>query len=117
VNPRGTGPGERALQALETLLDAQRRAMTTGDVSAMEQAHAQIHALLSDAGWRRDAARGRSQPRLRAALKAAALNAGLAARGEAQAARALAALGVTPGLYTATGGYAGGANPARGVSA
>jgi len=117
VTPRGAGPGERALQALEALLEAQRQALTAGDLAGMERAHARIHSLLSDAGWRRDAARGRSQPRLRTALKAAALNAGLAARGEAQTARALAALGVSPSLYTATGAYAGGTHPSRGVAA
>jgi hypothetical protein len=112
-------PGDRAIGALEALLAVQRQAMAAGDLPALEQSHARIHAMLSDAGWRRDAARTRSTTRLRTALKAAALNAGLAARGEAHAARTLSALGVSPGLYGARGSFAAGApgGPSRGLSA
>jgi len=117
MSPAGAGSGKRALQALESLLESQRQAMTAGDLSAMEHARSQIHALLSDPSWRREAARSAAPPRLLASRGAAALNAGLAARGEAQAVRALAALGVTAGLYDAGGGYAGGSNPTRGISA
>jgi len=112
--PQAPGPGERALGALEALLATQRQAMTAGDLPALEQAHGRIHALLADPAWRGDAARTRSTTRLRTALKAAALNAGLAARGEAHAARALAALGASPALYTATGGFSGGGFPGAG---
>ena len=94
---------ERAIGALEALLGEQRAAMVAGDVAALGSVHARIHALLSDAAWRGDAACGRSPMRVRAALKAAAINAGLAARGEAQAARSLSAMGAAPALYTASG--------------
>jgi len=110
-------PGERALSALEALLALQRQAMIAGDLPALEDSHTRIHALLSDPEWRRDAARVRSQLRLRAAIKTAAINVGLAARGEAQAARSLAALGIAPGLYNATGGLSGRAIRSRGISA
>lgn len=110
-------PGERALGALEALLALQRQAMIAGDLPALEDSHTRIHALLSDPEWRRDAARARSQLRLRAAIKTAAINVGLAARGEAQAARSLAALGIAPGLYDATGGLSGRGIRSRGISA
>jgi hypothetical protein len=117
-------PDERALgalEALEALLLVQRKAMTAGDLAGLEQSQTRIHALLGDAAWRHEAARSRSPARLRTALKSAAINAGLAARGEAHAARALSALGATPGLYTPSGGLSGGsyppAGPARGLSA
>jgi hypothetical protein len=120
--PQAPAAGERALGALETLLAAQRRALVAGDLPELEQSHVRIHAMLSDPAWRQDAARARSPARLRAAMTSAAVNAGLAARGEARAARALSALGATPGLYTASGGLAGasrpvGARPDRGLSA
>jgi Ser/Thr protein kinase RdoA (MazF antagonist) len=115
--PPGPAAGERAIAALEALLGAQRAAMLAADVAALADAHGRIHALLSDPGWRRDAARLRSPLRVRTALKAAAINAGLAARGEAQAARALAALGVAPGLYTASGGLGGRDARGRGITA
>jgi hypothetical protein len=67
--------GERALAALEALLEAQRRAMSAGDLAAMQDAHANLHGLLSNPAWRRDAARAPSQIRVQAALKAAAINA------------------------------------------
>jgi hypothetical protein len=120
TRPQAPAPGERALVALEALLAAQRNAMTAGDLAALEQSHTRIHALLSDPDWRHDAARVRSPVRLRTALKSAAINAGLAARGEAHAARALSALGAAPGLYTPSGGLKGGAYPPagpRGLSA
>jgi hypothetical protein len=104
------------------MLADQRNAMASGDLPALEQVNAGIHALLADPDWRRDAARTRTGPRLRTALKSAAINAGLAARGEAHAARALSALGATPALYTATGSIAGSGfppagGPSRGLSA
>jgi hypothetical protein len=111
------GPGERALSALEALLALQQQAMVAGDLPALEGSHARIHAMLSDPEWRRDAARARSQLRLRAAIKTAAINAGLAARGEAQAARSLAALGIAPDLYNATGGLSARGARSRGLSA
>jgi hypothetical protein len=108
---------ERAIGALEALLGEQRVAMVAGDVAALQSVHDRIHTLLSDAAWRRDAARGRSPLRVRAALKAAAINAGLAARGEAQAARSLSAMGAAPALYTASGALGPhGARP-RGLTA
>ena len=108
--------GGRALAALETLLEAQRRAMSAGDLAAMQTAHASIHGLLSDPAWRRDAARSGARTRVQAALKSAAINAGLAARGEAHAARALAALGQSPSLYTASGALGAKNGPSRGLS-
>jgi hypothetical protein len=114
--PSGPAAGERAIAALEALLGAQREAMLAADVAALAELHPRIHALICDAGWRRDAARVRSPLRVRTALKTAAINAGLAARGEAQAARALAALGAAPGLYTATGALGGRDLRGRGVS-
>ncbi|MFN7645176.1 MAG: hypothetical protein ACK5PW_19175 [Burkholderiales bacterium] len=116
ARPQPTTAGERALAALETLLEAQRSAMSAGDLAAMQDAHAGIHGLLSNPAWRRDAALGPSQIRVRAALKAAAINAGLAARGEAHAARALAALGERPSLYTASGALGAKNGPSRGLS-
>ncbi|RPH42864.1 MAG: hypothetical protein EHM87_15570 [Burkholderiales bacterium] len=109
--------GERAIAALETLLEAQRSAISAGDVAAMQTAHADIHGLLSNPSWRRDAARGPSQARVRAALQSAAINAGLAARGEAHAARALAAIGGTTSLYTASGALGARSGATRGLSA
>jgi hypothetical protein len=115
--PATAAAGERALAALETLLEAQRSAMSAGDLAALQDAHTGIHGLLSNPAWRRDAARGPSQIRVQAALKAAAINAGLAARGEAHAARALAALGESPALYTASGALGAKNGPSRGLSA
>ena len=115
--PPQAGPGERALSALEALLLVQRQAMVAGDLPALEASHGRIHAMLSDPQWRRDAARARSQPRLRAAIKTAAINVGLAARGEAQAARSLAALGIAPGLYNAAGSVSGKGSRSLGISA
>ena len=108
---------ERAIGTLEALLETQRAALVSGDVAALADVHARIHALLSDPAWKRDAARGRSPRRVREALRTAALNAGLAARGEAQAARALASLGQAPSVYTARGALGAGGASSRGLSA
>jgi hypothetical protein len=108
---------QKAVDALEALLDAQRRAMVAGDVRALDASSARIHALLSDPAWRREAARSRDPVRVRTALKTAAVNAGLAARGEAHAARALSALGATPALYTASGALGARGARSRGVTA
>jgi hypothetical protein len=112
-----TAAGVRALAALEHLLEVQRHAMSAGDLAAMQTAHAGIHGLLSDPAWRRDAARSGAPVRVQDALKSAAINAGLAARGEAHAARALAALGQSPSLYTASGALGAKSGPSRGLSA
>jgi DNA-binding GntR family transcriptional regulator len=40
------GAGERALNALEQLLHTQREAIVSGDLGALQAAHARIHALL-----------------------------------------------------------------------
>ena len=111
--------GERALNALEQLLHSQREAIVTGDLGALQGAHAKIHALLNNPSWQRDAAKGTSVNRLRNALRTAAVNAGLAARGEAQAARALATLGVgqAPGVYNAAGSMTRRSGPSRGYAA
>ena len=111
--------GERALNALEQLLHSQREAIVAGDLGALQGAHAKIHALLNNPGWQRDAAKGTSVNRLRSALRTAAVNAGLAARGEAQAARALATMGVgqAPGVYNAAGSMARRSGPSRGYAA
>ena len=113
---RAPGPvaAEKAIGALEALLAAQRRALVAGDVPALSDLNARIHAMLSDPSWRRDAARSRTPARVRDALRTAALNAGLAARGEAQAARALSTLGPAPSLYTAAGTLGARGGPARG---
>ena len=113
------GAGERALNALEQLLHSQREAMVAGDLVALQGAHAKIHALLNNPSWQRDAAKGTSVNRLRNALRTAAVNAGLAARGEAQAARALATLGVgqAPGVYNAAGSMTRRSGPSRGYAA
>jgi len=113
------GAGERALNALEQLLHTQREAIVSGDLGALQSAHAQIHALLNNPGWQRDAAKGNSVNRLRSALRTAAVNAGLAARGEAQAARALATMGVgqAPGVYNAAGSMTRRTGPSRGYAA
>jgi len=113
------GAGERALNALEQLLHSQREAMVAGDLVALQGAHAKIHALLNNPSWQRDAAKGTSVNRLRNALRSAAVNAGLAARGEAQAARALATLGVgqAPGVYNAAGSMTRRSGPSRGYAA
>lgn len=108
---------DRAIEALERLLDDQRAALVAGDVPTLEAVHARIHALLSDPDWKRAAARASSPRRVRDALRAAALNAGLAARGEAQAARALAAIGQAPSVYTAKGALGARNGPSRGLSA
>jgi DNA-binding GntR family transcriptional regulator len=108
---------EKAIGTLEALLETQRRAMIAGDVPALGDASARIHALLSDPAWRRDAARSRDPLRVRTALKTAAVNAGLAARGEAHAARALSALDAAPSLYTASGALGAQGGRPRGVSA
>jgi hypothetical protein len=108
---------EKAIGALEALLETQRRAMIAGDVPALGDASMRIHALLSDPAWRRDAARSRGAVRVRTALETAAVNAGLAARGEAQAARALSALGAAPSLYTSSGALGAQGGRSRGVSA
>jgi hypothetical protein len=113
-------PVEQPLERFERLLDAHRDALAAGDPAAIEQASRQLQSLLSDADWRRAVARSAAPSRLRAALASAAINAALAARGDSHAARSLAALGLAPSLYTATGGLGGtsgrGAS-ARGVSA
>ena len=113
------GAGERALSALEQLLHTQREAIVAGDLSALQGAHAKIHALLNNPGWQRDAAKGTSVNRLRSALRTAAVNAGLAARGEAQAARALATMGIgqAPGVYNAAGSMTRRSGPSRGYAA
>jgi hypothetical protein len=107
------------LNALEQLLHSQREAMVAGDLVALQGAHAKIHALLNNPSWQRDAAKGTSVNRLRNALRTAAVNAGLAARGEAQAARALATLGVgqAPGVYNAAGSMTRRSGPSRGYAA
>jgi hypothetical protein len=119
VPGRAPAPPEpvRAIEALERLLDAQRAALVDGDVTVLEAIHERIHALLSDPVWKHAAARDRSPHRVRRALRAAALNAGLAARGEAQAARALAAMGLAPSLYTSKGALGARGGPSRGLSA
>lgn len=109
----------RALAALEALLAEQRAALVAGDLAAIDATTGRLHALLADTGWRRDLPRATPalRRRLRAALLAAGVNAGAAARGESHAARSLAAIGTTPGLYTAAGAWGRGAAPGRGVAA
>lgn len=112
-------PGLRALDALEAALAEQRDAMVAGDLAAIERASARLGALLADRSWRLDAALTSppARRRLRDALVAASVNAGIAARGDAHAARALAAIGVSPGLYTASGAWGGRTGPGRSVAA
>jgi hypothetical protein len=111
---------DRAIAALEGLLSQQRDAMVTGDLQAMQAAQARLHALLSHPAWQKEAARTRSAERLRAGLQAVAVNADLAARGDAHARRGLSALGAGPAVYGAGGNlpaYGGSARSSRGVSA
>ncbi len=112
-------PGLRALDALQAAIAEQRDAMVAGDLPAIERASARLAALLADRAWRQDAALSAppARRRLRAALLAASVNAGVAARGDAHAARTLAAMGVSPGLYTASGGWGGPMSAGRNVSA
>ena len=104
-----------ALDALKALLDAQRDALVSGEVATIDAVSAQLRALLADPAWQR-AAQDAPQA-LRALLAAVNLNAGLAARGDAQAARTLSMLGATPALYTAAGGLGGQSARGRGVAA
>lgn len=115
--PRSGTSGERAIAALEGLLTRQRHALAAGELQALETATGQIQALTANAAWRRDVARDVAPQRLRAALAAVSINAALAVRGETQAARALAALGVAPGLYTAAGALGARSTGARHTAA
>ena len=108
-------PVEQPLERFERLLDAHRHALAAGDPAAIEEASRQLQSLLSDADWRRAAVRTAAPSQVRAALGSAAINATLAARGDSHAARSLAALGLAPSLYTASGGLGG--PPGRGASA
>jgi hypothetical protein len=99
--------GHRAAAALERLLEQQRTALVAGDLESMQATQARMHALLVNPAWQRDAARCRDGERLRAGLRAVAVNADLAARGDAQATRGLSALGAAPAVY----GSAGALNP------
>ena len=104
-----------ALDALGALLAAQRDALVSGRADALESVNTRLRTLLADPAWQRDAARA---PRaLRELLAGASLNASLAARGDAQAARTLAMLGATPSLYTAAGGLGANGARSRGVAA
>lgn len=122
TRPHAPGPAAStsaggAIESLERLLEAQRRALVDADLGALGTLHDRIHALITDPSWRRAAARDISMPRVRAALRQAAINAGVAARGEANAARALAALGVASALYTPTGALGAPAMRGKGRSA
>jgi hypothetical protein len=126
MNPSATSQSaqdaaaDRAIAALEGLLAQQRDAMVKGDLQAMQSAQARMHALLSHPAWQKEAVRTRSADRLRAGLQAVAVNADLAARGDAHARRGLSALGAGPAVYGAGGNlsaYAGSARSSRGVSA
>ncbi len=114
-----TGSADAAVDSLGARLDALRAAMIAGDVPAIEEARARLQALLSDPAWRQDASRGTAPARLEAALRRIAVDAALAARGEAYSARALAALAPSPSpsLYTSSGALGARGGPSRAVSA
>ncbi len=114
---RGAVRADAAVEAIGALLDALRAAMVAGDLPALEDLRARIQGVLSDPSWRRDAACGADPTRLRAALALTGVGAGLAARGESHAARALAALAPTPSLYTASGALGARGGASRGVAA
>ncbi len=112
-------PGLRALDALEAVLREQQRAMVAGDLPAIERAGARLGAVLADRTWRQDPALATpaARRRLREVMRSAAVNAAVAARGDAHAAGMLEAIGVAPGLYTASGSRGGASSSGRGVSA
>lgn len=113
----GRADGDTAIERLETLLGGLRAAMVDGDVAALEASRAGMQALLSDAAWRRAVAREVGPARLRELLRHVTVDAGLAARGEAYAARALSALTRAPSLYTASGALGTRSGASRAVSA
>ena len=112
---------DRAIAALEGLLAQQRTAMVDGDMPAMQAAQSRLHTLLINPAWQKDAARTRSAEPLRAGLQAVAVNADLAARGEAHARRGLSALGAAPAQVYGSAGqrsaYAGSGRGHRGAIA
>jgi hypothetical protein len=114
---RGHLRADAAVDTLGALLDALRAAMVAGDLPALEDVRARIQGVLSDPAWRRDAACGADPARLREALALAGVGAGLAARGESHAARALATLAPAPSLYTASGALGARGGGSRGVAA
>lgn len=109
--------GGAAIEQLESLLDGLRAAMVAGDVAAMEDSRARMQALLSDAAFRKAVAREAGADSLRALLQHAAVDAGLAARGEAYAARGLSVLTRSSSLYTASGSLGTRSGASRGVAA
>ena len=117
-----TAPGAPAvppLDAVRALLDEQRAALVSGDVAALGRIAPRLQALLADPSWRRAVADDAVREAVRAALATVAVNAGLAGRAESGASRGLAALGVAPALYTASGSRGAGTlgGPTRSVSA
>jgi hypothetical protein len=115
--PHEVAPGDGAIDAVATLLDALRRAMIAGDLPAMEASRTRLHGLLAEPASRRGVAPLASAARLGGVLASASVAAGVAARGEAQAARALQALTPSPSLYTASGALGARGGAARGRSA
>ncbi|HVL55615.1 MAG TPA: hypothetical protein VM491_03865 [Burkholderiaceae bacterium] len=105
---------EALIEQLAGTLARQRSAIAAGDLARLDQASAELARLLSLPELGRLA----GDSRLRILLREAAANAQLAARGEVQAGRQLAALIGQPALYTASGtiGRAG-ARAARSTAA
>jgi hypothetical protein len=112
-----TPPGAGALDALESTLRAHRDAMAAGDLPTMHATQARIRTWLTDPRWRASVRADADAARLRGALRDAALDAALAARGQAHAGRALACLGMGPAVYTPAGSLAAGPGALRGPGA
>lgn len=87
------------MAALQALLEQQTAALGAGDLTALQAVHSRLQSLLAHPAWQRDAALCANPETLRAGLRAMAINADLAARGQAQAARGLAAIGAAPAVY------------------
>lgn len=93
------GAGERAVAALQDLLAQQAVALSAGDLPGLQAVQTRLQSLLAHPAWQRDVALCDKREPLLAGLRAAVVNADLAARGEAHTARALAAMGAAPPVY------------------
>jgi hypothetical protein len=85
------------------LLEAQRKALIGGDVSALEGANAALQQLLKDNTWQTAIARAGKPSQLQHLQAELDINAQANCRAQASTHRALAALGILPTVYTAAG--------------
>jgi len=85
--------------ALQDLLAQQAVALSAGDLPGLQAVQTRLQSLLTHPAWQRDVALCDQREPLQAVIRAAAVNAGLAARGEAHIARSLAALGAATPIY------------------